>query len=538
MSAKNVKNMRTPKPIFIATPADFTRFEECLKSLAEKYLSPTWEWTYKVYGKVHREIQEKDPQDPGLQVIKEENKEKKHDLFEFLTPKKERNEGSDQKHAGSGRVRASTVSRSGRVPPPPPPPTPPVSKVVADVLGKRQWQVAKLTDGEDSFFKADTNTFEERELLGVRKEIWEWMVLSIEGEHKTLFCAHLVRECDKWDIQQLYKEVRDFLHTENYREYGERMEKFFTARPKADEDIFTFMSRMDKYEEEIGHLQFLAEEAGETLKMPKFCRVWKILSAVEKYPEYRVFTDRVQQLAPKEWITLSVEGIRQALHKIHSNKVSLSLEKKDKHTSFFSAQPPSPRSAPPPSQSRSPPPPPPRAQSRPSGASGTRGGSQGMRHAVRARPFTPAHPRASTPAQRSSRSPNTRHTIDDKLKHYNCPEGECLGFFRSGKCPRKELGKPCVFKHTQASGDAGANARSRSMSPVYPARGVHTQGVRGSGGASAECVRCGRNHDVSVCTWSKQCFECGGIHTARMCSRQQTRTTHFGGPNSGRRNSI
>ena len=120
------------------------------------------------------------------------------------------------------------------------------------MLGKRDWQIAKLRDGEEKFFKADTNTFEERELLGMRKEIWEWMVLSLEGEHKTLFCAHLVR--DKWDIQQLYKTVREFLHTENYREYEERMERFFTARPKEGEDIFSFMSRMDKYEEEITHL--------------------------------------------------------------------------------------------------------------------------------------------------------------------------------------------------------------------------------------------------------------------------------------------
>ena len=69
------------------------------------------------------------------------------------------------------------------------------------------------------------------------------MVLFLEGEHKTLFCAH-----------QEYKTVREFLHTENYREYGERMERFFTARPKEGEDIFSFMSRMDKYEEEITHL--------------------------------------------------------------------------------------------------------------------------------------------------------------------------------------------------------------------------------------------------------------------------------------------
>ena len=55
MSGNN--KMKMPKTIFVAAPADFTRFEECLKSLAEKYLSPTWEWTYKVNGKVQQEIE-------------------------------------------------------------------------------------------------------------------------------------------------------------------------------------------------------------------------------------------------------------------------------------------------------------------------------------------------------------------------------------------------------------------------------------------------------------------------------------------------
>ncbi len=79
------------------------------------------------------------------------------------------------------------------------------------------------------------------------------MVLCIQGEHNTLFCAHLVRECDKWDIQQLYKTVREFLHTENYREYGERLERFFTAKPKQGIYSHTCLvnSRLDKYEEEI-----------------------------------------------------------------------------------------------------------------------------------------------------------------------------------------------------------------------------------------------------------------------------------------------
>ena len=494
MSAINdVKSMKAPKAVFMAAPADFAKFEDNLKMFAEKYLSPNWEWTFKVNGKVQQEIQRKEPENEGLRfILKNEGGESKHEIHSYSTPVTVR----------SSALRADS---GPRIPPPPPG----ISSVVADALGKRHWQVAKLKESDDRFFKADTNTFEERGLLGVRKEIWEWMILCIEGEHKTLFCAHLVRECDKWDVQQLYKAVKDFLQTENYREYGERMERFFTARPKEGEDIFSFMSRMDKYEEEIGHLQFLAEEAGETLKMPKFCRVWKILSAVEKYPEYRVFTDKVQQMAPKDWIAISVDQIRQELHKIHSNKVSLYSEKKEKQTSFYSA--------------RSPPPLP--AQSRPNGGAG----DQRPRNASKGRSHTPAQ-RGAHP--RDSRSPS-RHGVADKLKHYSCPEGECLGYFRSGKCPRKELGKPCIFKHTPAAGNE-ANARSRSVSPVYP-QGVHTQGVPQAW--KEQCSKCGEGHALATCTWSKQCFECGGMHAVKVC-RKKGRTTQFGAPSRERRNSV
>ena len=84
------KNMKTPKPVFVTNPAEFSRFEECLKPLAEKYLSPTWEWTYKVHGKVQEEIRKKDPSNPGLEIIfKEEglSKHLDHDASKFQTPK-------------------------------------------------------------------------------------------------------------------------------------------------------------------------------------------------------------------------------------------------------------------------------------------------------------------------------------------------------------------------------------------------------------------------------------------------------------------
>ena len=99
--------MKMPKAIFVAAPADFTRFEECLKSLAEKYLSPTWEWTYKVNGKVQQEIEKKDPENEGVQIIKKTTqKEEKHDISSFRTP---------QRESGSGSVSAS----GRRIPPPP-----------------------------------------------------------------------------------------------------------------------------------------------------------------------------------------------------------------------------------------------------------------------------------------------------------------------------------------------------------------------------------------------------------------------------------
>src|SRR5690242_17527076 len=96
-------------------------------------------------------------------------------------------------------------------------------------------------------------------------------------------------------------------------------EKIFTHRElqrRRDEDgeIFhgpTHNNRLEKYKEEIQHL---AKEIGETLVLPKFCVVWKILSALETYPEYKVFLDEMQTLQPKKWIQVEVSFIREELH--------------------------------------------------------------------------------------------------------------------------------------------------------------------------------------------------------------------------------
>ena len=170
------------------------------------------------------------------------------------------------------------------------------------------------------------------------------MVKCIEGpEKEKLFCYHVLRETDKWDIFSLFKNVKEFLHTENYKMYGQKLEKFYSSSPKQNEDIFSYISRIDQMVEDLEKLQYLAVEAGETLKIPKFNITWKIVSAVEKFPEFRTFTEKIQPMEPKEWIRLDVNDIRTELHKIHINK----KDGDTKETSVFYAPTPHTRRAPP-----------------------------------------------------------------------------------------------------------------------------------------------------------------------------------------------
>ena len=82
-----------------------------------------------------------------------------------------------------------------------------------------------------------------------------WMVKCIEGpEKEKLFCYHVLRETDKWDIFSLFKNVKEFLHTENYKMYGQKLEKFYSSSPKQNEDIFSYISRIAHQQEKRRHL--------------------------------------------------------------------------------------------------------------------------------------------------------------------------------------------------------------------------------------------------------------------------------------------
>ena len=515
MMTKTLKEVQMPKPVYLQKPSDFPRFEETLKSVCEKFLSSDWDWTFRVGGKVQKEIEKKDPTNPGILIIQG-----------YVVIKEENERGIFSTPVREGKQREIVTDR--RTPRPPPPPPPHISRGVAEAMGKRGWEIEKLKEEEEErFFKINKYEFEDKTLFRVRKDIWDWCVLCIEGEKKDLFCAHLLREVDKWDINQLIRDVKEFLQTENYREYGTRLEKFFTAKPNQGEDVFTYISRVNKYKEEIEHLEHLARDAGETLVLPKFCQVWKILSAVEKYPDYRIYTEKVQQMSPQEWIKLTPETIRTELHKIHSNKVSLHTEDKKEENIVLQAKsfppPPPPRFPPPRSRSPSP-----RASSFASREKEGRGMTQ-----------TFSTVRADTPR---------RYSVTDQLKHFNCPEGVCLGHFRYGRCPRVQNGKPCSFLHTHTMANAEKEdtesvGRSRSSSPIRPTHSpsrtefhnprTQTQEHVQIGGV---CDKCGHIHG-GVCLWNKRCYICGGLHAAKICKKNRT-TVAFGTQGRDRRRSV
>ena len=188
----SLKDLKLPKHVYLQAPTDYANFERELKQLAEKYVSPDWDWTFKLDGRVHKDIQKKDPNHHLLKTIQKELLEERNFSKNFSTPMKE-----DKKEEPARRVIFPQTER--RAPPGSPPPPPPlvtpvdekvgVDRVLLDALGKRAWQAEKLHEQEDRFFNTHALTFEGPELLPFRKELWEWCVKCVKGEKGDLFLA-------------------------------------------------------------------------------------------------------------------------------------------------------------------------------------------------------------------------------------------------------------------------------------------------------------------------------------------------------------
>ena len=265
-------------------------------------ISSDWKWSFRVGGTVQREIERNDPQNDCFRILKDVVKRE------------------DAKHETPVRVnlhaefiRTGQRGRTPAVPAPPPPPKV-MSNEALKALGKTSWDVARMAiEQDDRFFLLTKNDFEKRELLQVRKDIWDWAVMCVEGEKRDLFCSHVVRSVDKWDINQLHTRLQKFLGAESFRDYGCRIGTFFTMSPNRSEDIFSYMSRVDKEVEGVEKLNHIAIQLGESVVIPKCMRVWKIMMALDKYPEYKSFQEKIQLMEPEEWLKLKPETVREEL---------------------------------------------------------------------------------------------------------------------------------------------------------------------------------------------------------------------------------
>ena len=147
-----VKKVTIPKPVFLKTPSDFTRFEETLRTVCEKYLSLDWDWTFKVGGKVQKKIEEGDSESDCLKIIYEKEENVNIHLSEISS--------DDGPKGPSGKIFSDATGK--------------ISKSVLDALGKRGWELEKMMKNEEKFFSIKKNTYEDKDLLSVRKEIWDW----------------------------------------------------------------------------------------------------------------------------------------------------------------------------------------------------------------------------------------------------------------------------------------------------------------------------------------------------------------------------
>jgi hypothetical protein len=143
------QRMKLPQHVFLNTSADFKKFQETLKILADKNLYPTWDWSFKVGGKIEYKMEQ---ENPGFK-----NGPKLIDLVDGDQKPKEK-EG-DQKLEELKNLNINLADNGKEAPRPPT--LHHITPRMAEVMGKREWERAAVGES-DKFFRLDTLLEESR----------------------------------------------------------------------------------------------------------------------------------------------------------------------------------------------------------------------------------------------------------------------------------------------------------------------------------------------------------------------------------------
>ena len=135
-------------------------------------------------------------------------------------------------------------------------------------------------------------------------------------------CAHL--KPDEYCITHFLKLIKDNLHVENFNTLTARMEIFYASSIKKEEDIFQYFSRLTKEIDNIHRLQYLTAALGESILIPKYMIILKILAAASlRKKEYGFFLERLIIEDTEEWLRKGPDELMSELARIKKGRDQL-----------------------------------------------------------------------------------------------------------------------------------------------------------------------------------------------------------------------
>jgi hypothetical protein len=159
-------------------------------------------------------------------------------------------------------------------------------------------------------------------------DMWEWMKETITGDNpeKPLFCYHILRETDKYDVAQLFADVCSHVEVDDLGSFEVGMESFFTAAPKPGETIHGYHARLQTLKEGVDRLEFTMSE-GKKMTIDKSFLTWKLLRAIAAEPQYASYVSEIRRKNKKAILELEPAEILKEIHAMVSRETQLVGEK-------------------------------------------------------------------------------------------------------------------------------------------------------------------------------------------------------------------
>jgi hypothetical protein len=562
-SSANLKKLvKFPVTFFLEKPSDFDQWVTNTQKGAEIALGTTHRTTIKVGGQIFQEL------GPNHPIVLKCRETQQNSYGPHTTQiqqiqqvqQTQQNIQTPQKHSSS----TPTQVGSGKKTPPPPPPLPSSSsssfsssssssccssccsssqfississpflpggvgkidffpspdpqfsqrgvldEVSARVLGLDP-VIQSRTFSEEKFVDLQSREFEDSKLLDLRRELWFWVVKSLTGTNpdKPLVCSHIVGQTDRYDVTHLIRNVREFLGTQNFSEFSETLETFYTIKYRRGESLFHFFTRVQESVHKVQILEHLSERVGEPVKIPNWQVTLKMLTAVKESGEYSHWIYEIFKKQPVEYLRITPKEIWDQLQQLYISDRQLSSTPITP-TLFL-------------------------GENTQTGAGGSKGGPGFVPSQSGKTPplpptlsntlhkFSPLLPRQSlSPSFQHTLNPNSTPVVSNtqqkQIKTLIPPPEKhlCMFKYNNGECKKVNCKYDHNFTHTLVSVSDSENKNKKGGEKKEKEK----KNSSSSSSSSSSCVTCGDpNH--TKCGWKGSCHICENNHKTQYCKKR------------------